>query len=200
MPPLSDLILPLTIAFALAGSVAVLIVFNPKKYPRKHGLSPVAAVFEMACTVCQRDLVIPLNAIPAMSPPEMALVVSAKPEAMSRKLGEYRCPYCDAAHAFAVDCDPVEWIIANAYEPQTKSSRCANCRKPLRNPTWPDGARSREAAHLDELLPDHGLVCSRCNTASCVECCRDFASNRIGEESLLCPRCGRGPIHTAFRF
>ena len=113
---------------------------------------------------------------------------------------EYVCPYCEAAHCFSTDeRDPV-WLGVNLYTPQARTNHCAECRRPLRRPPWRPGVYDGRLAAAPHIPPDVGLVCSKCGAVCCVACCRDVTRKRTKDGSLLCPRCGRGPLETVYHF
>lgn len=200
MPSISAFIYPLTVAFCCAGIVIVMALARLQRRKNNRGPSPAAGTFEMECTVCQRSLVIHRSEVVELLGPEIALVVSTLPSALGRKLGEYRCPYCDASHCFDLGVKPMKWLVANVYEPQALTSHCTDCRKPLKKPSWPEGAYDGQIGEAPELLPEHGLICSRCKAVCCLECCNRMTRNRTHDGSLLCPRCGRGPVDKVFHF
>lgn len=196
---MSATVIALTAAAAVLGTVIVLAATLGTRSPGRNARQDEAV--EMACTICQQNLVIHRNQMAVLTGPEMALVVSVEPEIRGRDLAEYRCPHCDAAHCFAIDTAPPQWVVANAYEPQAMSTFCTECRKPIAKPSWPKGyydGRFQDAG--EKLLPRHGLVCPRCNAVCCVECCHTITRNRTPDGSLLCPRCSRGPVDKIFHF
>lgn len=200
MNALPPIVIYATAAVAVLGTLVVVLLAVRQRRRSKNPAEDKNTV-EMACPICQRTLVIHRNQMIDLSGPEIALVVSEKPEIRGRGLAEYRCPHCDAAHCFLVDITPPQWLIANAFEPQAISTCCAECRKPVISPPWPEGqydGRLEEAG--DALLPRHGLICPRCNAVCCVECCRKITRNRTPDGSLLCPRCSRGPVDKVFHF
>ena len=95
---------------------------------------------------------------------------------------------------------PSEWITAHAYEPQRKTTRCANCDTLLRKPEWPQGPPREGLDDYPNLQANHGLVCSRCQSVSCYRCCEEVTKNRTPDGSFLCPRCSRGPMNEVFHF
>ena len=197
MPSLGPLVLPIAIAVAAAG---VLIVLTPrllqKGKPKRFAGTPL----EMPCTVCQQNLVVPQADLETITGPEVALVVRECSAAEGRKLGGYRCPYCEAYHVFATDTSPPKWLIENPFEPQRATNHCMECRQPLRRPPWTQGEFDGRFHEAKDLLPKHGLVCSRCGAICCVACCRDVTRGRTQDQSLLCPRCFRGPVDKIHHF
>jgi len=155
-------------------------------------------VIHLECSVCHHKLVFNVLELVPLSPAESALTVRVRPNVVGRKLSEYVCPHCEAAHCFAVDVRPPQWLGANFYQPQRVSSHCYECRRQLRIPTWQRGRYDGRLQEAAELLPDHGLVCAFCHAVCCVACCRRHTMNRIADGSLMCPRCSRYPIETVF--
>ena len=194
---------PAAVGFALAGLVVVLVLVlgarlrvGGKTTERSRGNKTV----EMTCTVCQRALVFSPAEMVLLSPPESALVVRSHPKVVGRRLAEFICPYCDAAHCFCVQGKAMDWLGANLYEPQTKGSLCGECKRPLRRPPWSPGAYAGRFSKIPELLPDFGLLCPYCGAVCCVACCTDATRGRTPDGSMLCPRCFRGPLETVFDF
>ncbi len=197
MPSLEHLVLPLTIVVAAAG---ILVVLTPRLLRRGKPKQSAGAAFEMLCTVCQQKLVVPQADLEAIVGSEVALVVRECSAAEGHKLGGYRCPYCDAYHIFATDTPPLRWLIANPFEPQRATNHCMECRKPLQRPPWPQGQYDGKLHEVKDLLPKHGLVCSRCGSICCFACCKDATRGRTQDGSLLCPRCFRGPVDKIHHF
>lgn len=197
MPALGPLVLPITIAVAAVG---ILIVLAPRLLRSGKGMQAKGAAFEMPCTVCQQTLVVAPADLASIRGPEMALVVRECKGAEGRPLGGYRCPYCEAYHVFAMDTSPPKWLVANPFEPQLVTNHCMECRRPLQRPPWPQGEYDGRLNELQDLLPKHGLVCSRCGSICCLECCRDATRGRTADGSLLCPRCFRGPVDKIHHF
>ena len=197
MPEVSALIVPVTIAVAAAG---VLVVLTPRLLRGASGTTYGRGALEMACTVCQQPLVIPADALSKVSGSEMALIVRERPDAHGRALAEYRCPYCEALHIFAMGATQPAWLVTNPYESQAVSNHCAGCRQPLKRPPWPPGQYDGQAESAPGLEARHGLVCPRCGAVCCVACCRDATRNRTSDGSLLCPRCFRGPVNKLHHF
>lgn len=197
MQSLGPLVLPIAIAVAAAG---ILIVLTPRLL-RKGNVKPFGgAALEVPCTVCQKRLVIPRADLESISGPEAALVVRECLAAGGRRLGGYRCPYCEAYHVFAMDTSPPKWLIANPFEPQRTTNHCMECRKPLQPPPWPQGEYDGRLREAKDLLPKHGLVCSRCGAICCFACCQGVTRGRKDDQSLICPRCFRGPVDKIHHF
>lgn len=191
----------ISIGVGIAGAVVVLALTVRAWLRSRDGVatrrSPTAP-FEMECSTCHRRMVIHPNQLVSLSGPEMALCVRVKPDLRGRKLAEFVCPYCDASHAFVLDRRPPEWIGANLYSPQTKTSTCMECGKPLRKAPWPPMLYDGRLHEAPELHPDLGLVCSRCQAVTCVSCVKNATRNRTKDGSLVCPRCQRTPVNRVF--
>lgn len=200
MLSLSLVVTAITLAFALVGVAVVFYALRPGRFRTVKTHPIVLKSVEMQCTVCQRDLVIHPNEMTILSAPEIGLIVSVKRQILDRPMAEYRCPYCEASHCFAVDRNPPEWITANVYEAQEKKTRCANCDTLLRRPEWPEGPPRESLEDYPNLEAEHGLVCSRCQSVSCYRCCKEVTKNRTPDGSFLCPRCSRGPVNKVFHF
>lgn len=184
----------------MAGVLLVFMLIT-KRMPRIRLRRPSAdTTHEFTCDSCQRIMAIHANEVAELIGPEMGLLVSQKPSFVKRKVGEYRCPYCDSNHYFAMDVSPPEWIAANIYEPQQATNKCAECRNPLKRIPWARGQHDGEVLKAPGLLPEHGLVCSRCDAVCCARCCQDATRNRTSDGSLLCPRCFRGPVDRFHHF
>ncbi|MDK1021190.1 MAG: hypothetical protein QGD90_06095 [Candidatus Hydrogenedentes bacterium] len=197
MPALGPLVLPITIAVAAVG---ILIVLTPRLLRTGKGRQAKGVAFEMPCTVCQQRLAIPQADLEAIVGSEVALVVRECAAAQGKRLGGYRCPYCEAYHIFATDTSPPKWLVVNPFEPQLATNHCMDCRRPLQRPPWPQGEYEGRLHELKDLLPKYGLVCSRCGAICCVACCRDVTRGRTADQSLLCPRCFRGPVDKIHHF
>ncbi len=197
MPELGPLVLPIAIAVAAVGT---LIVLTPRLLRTEKGKQAKGLPFEMPCTVCQQKLVIAQADLETITGPEVALVVRECRGAEGKRLGGYRCPYCEAYHVFDVGGRQPKWLVANPFEPQLATNQCMECRRPLQKPPWPQGEYDGLFSELQDLLPKHGLVCSRCGSICCVECCRDVTRGRTADGSLLCPRCFRGPVDKIHHF
>ncbi|MDP7639360.1 MAG: hypothetical protein QGG73_06550 [Candidatus Hydrogenedentes bacterium] len=192
---LPQLVVPITAGFA---AVALLVLIAPtRRSNRAHARGQIVG---FDCPSCQQTLLIHPGEMAPISPVEIALVVSVKPSVVGRALGEYRCPYCDADHCFAIEAWPPEYVTSNAYESQAFTTHCPQCHKALRKPGWPPGDQDENALANSDMSDDHGLVCYRCEGVSCVSCCRGATRNRTKDGSLLCPRCDRGPVEKVFRF
>jgi hypothetical protein len=172
----------------------MLILLTPRLLQARKGKKEVREAVKMPCTVCQHPLVVAPNRLVAFSGPETSLVVRERPNIGGRPLAGYRCEQCEAFHVFATDTNPPEWIIANPFEGQAMTNRCLECREPLLRPPNPQGDRDNRLKDLEGLLPKHGLVCSRCGSVCCIACCQNATRGRTADQSLLCPRCYRGPV------
>lgn len=197
MAALGPLVLPITIAVAAVG---ILLALTPRLLRPGKGRQAKGIAFEMPCTVCQQKLVIPPSDLASIRGPEMALVVRECKAAEGRPLGGYRCPYCDAYHVFEISAREPRWLVANPFEPQLATNNCTECRRPLLRSPWPQGEYDGRLHELKDLLPKHGLVCSRCGAVCCFACCRDVTRGRTQDQSLLCPRCFRGPVDKIHHF
>ena len=178
--------------------LSVRVRFSPGKRKKQRHMQ--RGTIEMRCSVCQRRLVFHRGELEPLSPPELALAVRANRSMAGRRLAEYVCPHCEAAHCFATEGrDPV-WLGVNLYEPQVFSNHCRECKRPLRRPRWPRGAYDGRLSEIRDLAPDLGLVCPHCKAVCCVACCEDATRKRTKDGSLLCPRCFRGPVETIYHF
>lgn len=197
MPPFGTLVIPITLAVAAAG---ILIVLTPFVLRKANLKGAAGKTLEMMCTVCQQNLVISLGGMETITGSEMALVVRECSAAEGQRLAGYRCPYCEAYHVFATDAVPPKWLVANPFEPQRASNHCSECRQPLLRPPWPQGQFDGRIAEAEGMLPKHGLVCPRCGSVCCLECCERTGRGRAEELSLMCPRCHRGPVDKIHHF
>lgn len=195
----SFFVIPVTLVVCVLGLSVVVALYLNARGQRKRKTSATARVLDMDCTVCHKTLVIDRATLTVPTPTEQALVVSARPSVRGRALGEYRCPYCDSSHYFLTG-GPLKWVLANAYEPQTITNNCRECQTPFKKPGWAMGMYDGEIDRAPDALPAHGLVCSRCDAVSCMSCCQSFTRNRTTDGSLLCPRCGRGPVNRFHHF
>jgi hypothetical protein len=161
---------------------------------RKKRSKKPPRVFDLSCSACHREMVIHPEELATMSPAEQALVVSARPGMVGRPLSEFRCPYCEAAHCFAMDVQPPEWLGANFNVPQARADHCFECGGLLRTPEWVTGAYDAKLAEVPVLHPDYGLVCRYCRAVACVACCERITLKRTPDGSLACPRCFRYPM------
>ncbi|MBX7255798.1 MAG: hypothetical protein K1Y02_05515 [Candidatus Hydrogenedentes bacterium] len=190
-----------SVIIGIAGTVVVLALtlraWMRSKEGSTRGGGPTSS-FEMECNTCHRHLVIHPHQLVTLSGPEMALCVRVKPELRGRKMAEFVCPYCEASHAFLMDRRPPEWIGANLYSPQVKTSTCMECSKPLRKAPWPPMLYDGRLNEAPELHADLGLVCSRCQAVVCVACVKNATRNRTKDGSLVCPRCHRTPVNRVF--
>jgi hypothetical protein len=191
-------VLSLPLLFAACGTG---LVFFLMRFARGHGEKQQDKnTIELECSVCHRNLVFNTGELVSLSPAEMALTVSARPNTVGRKLAEYICPHCEAAHCFAVDVTPPVWLGANFCQPQGVVGHCTDCKRKLRNPTWALGRYDGKISEAPELLPDHGLTCTRCGTTCCVACIQRYSAGRSNEGELFCPRCSRQPIDKFYHY
>lgn len=153
---------------------------------------------QMPCTSCNRPLMIAREELVPLSRPEIALCVRVKPELTGMNLAEYVCPYCDASHCLAVSKRTIEWVGANLYSPHHGAARCMDCGKLLRTPPWPRGTYDGHLKEAPSLLPDYGLVCSKCQAVVCVACTEKATRNRTKDGSFVCPRCFRSPVDRCY--
>ena len=186
-------IFPITFTCAFIG---VLIVFL---WVRHGNAGPDGArLQEMTCTVCHKQLYFESHHLEPLSPPETVLAVRAHPRLVGKKLAEYVCPYCEAAHCFVSEARFFEWIGVNLYEPRQKTANCLECGKPLRRPSWPQGAYGGHPKQALVIEHDHGLRCPHCNAMCCYACCENNTRERVADENLTCPRCFRAPMTQFF--
>lgn len=149
---------------------------------------------KIPCPVCDHPMIVAPKDLTPISTAEAGLVVSQAPEALGRKLAEFKCPHCDADHTFAVDGRRPEWIIANAFAPHTTLARCAECGTPLDAPPWPRGRYDKRIKDAPAVAARLGLVCGKCGAACCIECVKLASRGRTKDGSLRCPRCFRSPV------
>ncbi|MBI5095300.1 MAG: hypothetical protein HZB26_23055 [Candidatus Hydrogenedentes bacterium] len=192
-------IAPVTIAFAIVGALLVLwLTSRTRRVEKRAGGEQRDGTLQMACTVCQKEMVVHRNGMAPLSGPECALVARTFPKSVGRKLGEHLCPYCESSHYFLLDGKHMEWLGANLYSPQTNTSLCMECRRPLRKPPWPAGAFDGRIQEAPALAPEFGLVCERCGAVCCVECCTKATRNRSKNGAYHCPRCARADVKKIF--
>jgi hypothetical protein len=189
---LSALIVPLTLA---AFAVGALVVLTPHVVR-----SRAAQGIETPCTVCQHALKAAVRDLRKVDAQESGFVVRERPGVYGRPLGELRCPSCGAAHVYAVDRSPPEYVMTNAVSATARLNTCSQCRVPLRKPAWPRGTFDGKVAEAPGLDAKHGLVCGRCSAVVCIECCREASRGRTAENTLRCPRCFRVPIERFHHF
>ncbi len=198
MSSFSPFIVPVTFAFAAAGIVLVLLIAGVQRGGERR--TRRVNTVEMACTSCQRELVIAPGELDPISGAESALVVRERPEVSGRPLADYQCPYCEAHHTFTLDSSPPKWLITNAFSPEGMTNRCCQCHKNLKRPPWPSGARDADPQLNPDLDPDNGLVCVRCGAICCVVCCKEASRGRTHDRTWMCPRCFRGPLAKVHHF
>ncbi len=197
---LAPWVLPITALVAVAGT-AIVVWLAVRVHRSTEPDTPILAKgdgFSMPCSVCLKQLVIPNAELIRLSGPEVALVVRSHNAVAGRALAEYICPYCEAAHCFAIDSTPPAWIGANLYEPQVATGVCQECRKQLRPPAWERFAYDGKINEAPDLNPDYGLVCGRCDAVCCAECVQRVSRVQSPDASFRCPRCGRGPVERFF--
>ncbi len=188
------------IAVAALGVIAVLFVALRMR-PRRVRVAVQARTnspHNLTCEVCQQELIFAPNALVPISSVEIGLVARTHPKLAGRKLFEYVCPHCESSHTFIVEGGRPQWVGVNLYQPQVKTTRCQECRKPLRRPPWPAGTHDGRVHEIPDLDDGLGLVCSRCGSVCCVECCRKATRTRTPDRTFLCPRCARGPVDRLF--
>ncbi|HRI88413.1 MAG TPA: hypothetical protein PLJ47_06095 [Candidatus Hydrogenedentes bacterium] len=191
--------LPPLVCAAIGTAIVVVMTLRARANEAQHGVRAVVArdTAQLACTICQKQMVIPAEDLKPLQGVEMALCVRDNPALAGRKLAEYTCPYCEATHVFAVDKRAPEWVGANMFSPQSKGTRCLNCSKPLRTAPWGEGAYDKRLNEAP-LQPDYGLQCSKCNAVVCVACTLDATRNRTKDGSFVCPRCFRSPVDRTY--
>ncbi len=187
-----------TMAICCGAAVCVVLVTMVLLLRRKKSTGSGGSVIHLTCGVCQNALTIQRNALSPLSSVECALATREKRALSGKKLAEFTCPSCGAAHCFDVDGKHIQWVGANLYESQETSSQCTECGKPLRTPPWPPPGYGKALEEVPDLPLDYGLVCSRCQSVCCVKCCSNMARVRGGEVKWVCPRCSRHPINTLF--
>ncbi len=200
--PVPDSWIPLIAAFAF-GVVAtggMVLLQRSARKPRKPRENRRGGPVEFECTICHRDLIFGSGELVALSAPEKALVVRSRRSLQGQDLAEYVCPYCEAAHCFALHGGRATWVGVNFYEPQTASARCAECGGQLRPPPPSVQSYSGRMGDAPELAPDLGLRCSRCGVVCCVACGQQNTQGPTETGGLVCPRCGRDGLDRFFYF
>jgi hypothetical protein len=181
------------------GSLVVAVLTMRGFLTRRTSGAPAATKrLQFSCTICSRDLAIRRDDLRILSGPEMGLAVRADPQLAGRKLGEYACPNCEAAHCFTLDEKVPVWVGVNLYVPEQKGTRCLECRNPVRVPPWSPGQYDGNVASAPSMDRDYGLICPRCQSVVCVGCSEDHAQKHPDKGNLVCPRCHRGPIDRFF--
>lgn len=189
------------LTFGLVGILLVLLRhrFRHRKLFRFRLRKPgTGGMLEHTCENCHHPLVIPMAELSPLSPPEKGLAVRGKPAWVKHRLAEYDCPYCETSHCFATDVRPPRWLGMDLYAPSKAGRCCRECGKALVMPRWSRGAYDGKMEDAPGALEDVALVCPHCNSPVCVPCCRSYTRNRTEDRSLLCPRCGRGPLTKFF--
>jgi hypothetical protein len=189
---------PAALVFFLVGTLLVLYMTRRGRPVASDSDMEQSTAQERICSVCRQALIFDRSELEPLIHAEMALAVSADPSLIGKKLAEYVCPYCDAAHCFVVDGADPTWVGANFSEPQDKGRLCLECRTPLRTPSWAKGAYDGNLDGTPQQQADHGLVCRFCKSICCLQCCEANTRNRTQDGSLLCPRCFRGPMNQFF--
>ena len=195
-----ELALVIAIATAAAGTGIVVTWALRSRPAASGGVSgrPGRNALQMPCTSCNRPLMIGREELVPLSKPEVALCVRVKPELTGKNLAEYVCPYCEASHCLSVTKRGLEWVGANLYSPHRGAARCMDCGKFLRTPPWPKGTYDGRLQEAPNLLPDHGLVCSKCQAIVCVDCTQRATRNRTKDGTFVCPRCFRSPVDKTY--
>lgn len=189
----------LGIAAALAGgSGFILLLVYLWTHVRPAAGASRQSALEMECTICHKHLVFGATELAALSPTEIALVVRLHPTIIGKKLYEYVCPYCAAAHCFVHEHKKFSWVSVNSYNPQTITANCMECGNALARPPWPRGQFDETLYAVPQLRDEYGLICSRCGARCCVGCCKKASPRR--ELPFLCPRCHRRPIEKFLHF
>lgn len=150
------------------------------------------------CCICRRQSEVAKSALIPLSAPEKALAVREIPAVGGRPLAEYICSYCESSHCFAIDRSRPEWVGVNLYTPQTKTTRCQECGKPLVGPAPAKVACGEHNRGIPDLPRDCGLICAFCGAICCVACCLGMTRKRTSDGSLMCPRCRRQPVSRVF--
>ena len=195
LPMSSNTVLVLAVTVAAAAFLLMLLARKPgaggkkKTKKRRRGRK-----FDFVCKNCQKALVLTRRDLERVPPTESGLMVSQDPSLVGRPLGECDCPHCGTTHYFCIDKKPPEYALTGAFVPQRRSNLCAQCHEPLENPAWELGKFDHQVAKAPKLTARHGLVCSRCEAITCVECCSKTSKGRTKDGSFLCPRCNRGPV------
>lgn len=187
-------------AFIVSGCALVVLLLarrSPRPPDARTG-QQLAAPPLASCTVCHKELTFGVADLRIISPQERGLVARARPDLVGKKLAEYICPHCEAAHCFVVVRARALWVGANFYEPQRAGAVCLECRKPLRKPPWKEGEYDGRLEAAPVLDPAYGLICSRCGALCCVACCAKMAHARTQDTRWVCPRCFRYPIEKVF--
>jgi len=190
---------PATIAFAAAGALLVLwLTLRPRRGGEAPGARRSDGASQLACSVCQKEMVLHANGMAPLSGPERALIARNLPETVGKNIVEHICPYCESSHYFVVEGKRFAWLGANLYSPQVSTTHCMECRRPLRRPPWPQGAFDGHLHDAPALENEYGLVCERCKAVCCVECCTKATRRRTNNGTYHCPRCARPDVKVVF--
>ena len=199
MTPMNDLPLWIILVPGVFAALAIagLLAWQRARRLRNEGVAPLREAVHMTCPTCQHPLVVsPLQMTP-LSPAEIGLVVRGKPAWVKRKLADYECPHCSAAHVFAIDSVPPAYLGADLYTPHARGLHCMECHKTMQRPVW---ARGEYDKRLQEapLSMDHGLECQFCKAVFCYECAERTSRHKKKDGTLFCPRCHRYPVEHVF--
>lgn len=185
-----------TVAFAALGSAGVF-WWVRRRLDRAAGPPTERGTVQMQCGVCHHPMTIARTQLVVLSGPEMALVVRSMPGWVKRKLGEYECPHCSAAHVFAMETNPPAYLGADIYTPHARGNKCMECGKAMTRPAWPKGTYDGRLGE-PAVSFDHGLECQFCKSVFCLECAERVSRTRRKDGVLLCPRCFRSPVEHVF--
>lgn len=197
MPPLEQWILPATAVFAiLAWSLVWRAVRRSREAPVAKAKVPALTRkrIQMPCPHCGKELSLASQELIRLSPAETGLAVSARPELMKHALSEYKCPHCQGELLFITDKRIPAYVGPHLTLERSSKALCQECRKRLKAPSWTADARSQGVRDRPDLDEDYGLVCSHCESITCVGCCRRTTRGRAPTSMFMCPRCFSYPI------
>jgi hypothetical protein len=186
-----QLILPF---IGLAVAILGMMVLAPRVLSEQANSRTKRKGYSHTCPNCSYPIQITRESLRKLDLNESALVIRDFPNAPQHELAEKRCPSCKAILSFRTDEWPPVFLTFTLIDSGGISHNCPNCRAHLDKPGFPIGAYDGDNEALCKLPRKHGLTCSRCDAACCVECVLKASLNRPGDGSLLCPRCFRGPV------
>ena len=194
MLQLEILILPITLLFAIAGIGLILLISRHKRSGSKSNRFKMGSV-NMICSVCQAELSFTKKEMTDLPDVEIAMAVRAIPKIRRKKLAEYVCPHCEAAHCFIVEGIKPICVGTNLYVPQESGTRCINCHKHLKNPPWKPG--EYDGTPEKEKDGDYILDNGKLRKLERITHKKTFKGNPLAkcpellpEYGLVCDRCG----------
>ena len=188
----------ITIMSALFALAACLF-FIPQRRNEAQKDTQDKNTLEMPCPSCQQILFITRTALRPLASSEIALLVREMPDLEHKDLGEIRCDYCHSGLTFRRDTQAPVFMISDLSEPVQHKHTCTECHKALERPTWPEGAYS-DISQIPAIPEDLGLECPHCASITCISCLETNTRKRTQDDTLLCPRCFRGPVNIVHYF